>query len=143
MILQILSTILFLIFAILSAFHFYWFFGGTWGLDKVIPSKSNSASTLQIPKFATLLVAFGLASFGLLYLLKSELITFQIPHWISSYAYWIIPSIFTLRAIGEFNYVGFFKKVKDTKFGKADSKIFSPLCLLIGVIGILIQLMDK
>ncbi|MEM6843120.1 MAG: DUF3995 domain-containing protein [Bacteroidota bacterium] len=49
--------------------------------------------------------------------------------------------IFILRALGEFNYVGFFKRVKNTEFARADSRIFSPLCLGIGVIGILIQLM--
>jgi len=35
--------------------------------------------------------------------------------------------------------VGFFKKIKHTEFAKSDSKIFSPLCLSIGVIGVLIQ----
>ena len=140
MIVLILSVILFLIFGVLSAIHFYWLFGGKWGVGKVFPTKSNTASNIKIPKFATLIVALGLLSFGLLYLLKSELISVEIPNWILRYAYWIIPSIFIIRAIGEFNYVGFFKKVKDTEFGKADSKIFSPLCLLIGVMGILVQL---
>jgi len=137
----ILSLILFLIFLVLSAFHFYWFFGGIWGLDKVFPTKSDTSETLAIPKFATLIVAFGLLAFGMLYLMKSGLISFQIPQVLNSFAYWIIPAIFILRAIGEFNYVGFFKKVRHTKFAKADSKLFSPLCLGIGLIGIIIQLM--
>lgn len=138
---MILSIILFVVFLILGAFHFYWFFGGKWGLDKVIPTKVNAVSALTIPKFATLIVALGLVSFGLLYLLKSGLIMVQISNWITNFGYWFIPIIFILRAIGEFNYVGFFKKIKTTEFAKADSTIFAPLCLGIGVIGILIQLL--
>jgi len=142
MITTILSIILFIIFIILACFHFYWFIGGTWGLDKVIPSKGAKANSIQIPKFATLIVGLGLTSCGLLYLIKSGLWSFAIPSWISSYAFWLIPIIFILRSIGEFNYVGFFKKVKHSDFAKADSKIFSPLCLFIGIAGIFIQLIN-
>ncbi|PCJ64894.1 MAG: hypothetical protein COA58_11515 [Bacteroidetes bacterium] len=141
MIITILSLVLFVTFTILGGFHFYWLSGNTWGLKKVIPTKTNELNTLEIPKFATLLVALALTTFGLLYLLKSGLIHIQIPNWVTDYAYWIIPSIFILRAIGDFKYLGFFKKIKNTEFGKTDSKLFSPLCLGIGVIGILIQLL--
>ncbi|EZH74282.1 hypothetical protein ATO12_15565 [Aquimarina atlantica] len=137
---MILSIILCLIFTVLGGFHFYWLFGGVWGLKKVIPTKGNEKNMLAIPKFGTLVVGLVLVAFGLIYLIKSGLINIQIPNWIAIYGYWFIPSVFILRAIGEFRYVGFFKKIKNTEFSKADSKIFSPLCLVIGVIGILIQL---
>lgn len=143
MIVIILSIFLFLVFLVLGGFHFYWFFGGTWGLKKVIPSKENELNNLSIPKLATLIVGLVLTLFGLMYLVKSGLIDFQISNWIKNYGYWFISSIFILRAIGEFNYVGFFKKIKNTEFSKADSKIFSPLCLIIGIIGILIQLTNN
>ncbi len=141
MIVIILSIILFLIFTVLGGFHFYWIFGGIWGLEKVIPTKGNEVNTLSIPKLATLIVGLVLVFFGLIYLIKSGFTNVQVPNWVTNYGYWFIPSIFILRAIGEFKYVGFFKKIKNTEFAKADSKIFSPLCLGIGVIGVLIQLM--
>ena len=53
---------------------------------------------------------------------------------------WIIAGIFILRAIGDFRYVGFFKSVKQSAFARADSRYYSPLCLLIGVLGIMIEL---
>ncbi|WP_152286638.1 DUF3995 domain-containing protein [Flavicella marina] len=136
----ILSIILFIIFTILGVFHLYWLFGGVWGIKKVIPIRNKELNTISIPKTATLLVSFILFSFGLIYFIKSGIFYIIAPNWITNYAYWIIPFIFILRAIGEFNYVGFFKKIKNTEFSKADSKIFSPLCLLIGIIGIVIQL---
>ena len=137
----ILSTILFVNFTTMGLIHFYWLLGGKWGVEKVIPTKDNQMKTPSIPKFATLIVALVLLLFGLMYLVKSGLTTVQLPSSLIRYGYWFIPSIFILRAIGEFNYVGFFKKIKNTEFAKADSKIFSPLCLTIGVIGIVIQLL--
>ena len=56
------------------------------------------------------------------------------------YGLWIIASVFILRAIGEFNYVGFLKKIKHTKFGQNDTKLYSPLCLTIGILIIIIAL---
>ncbi len=142
MIITILSLILFLIFIALGGFHFYWLIGGVWGLEQAIPTK-DKANSLSIPKFATLLVGLALLSFGLIYLIKSDLIKGPIPNWVTNYGYWLIPLIFILRAIGEFNYIGFFKKIKNTEFSKADSKLFSPLCLAVGIIGIVIQLIGK
>lgn len=37
------------------------------------------------------------------------------------------------RAIGEFKYVGFFKRVRDGKFARLDTWVYSPLCLLLAV----------
>lgn len=140
MIIIVLSIILFLIFLTLGGFHFYWLFGGKWGLEKVIPSKGEKANTLSIPKFATLVVGAILVLFGFIYFKKSGFLTIPFPNWITNYAYWLIPSVFIIRAIGEFKYVGFFKKITNTEFAKADSKIFSPLCLTIGLIGLIIVL---
>ena len=35
------------------------------------------------------------------------------------------------RAIGEFKYVGFFKRVRGSRFAQLDSLLYSPLCLLL------------
>lgn len=143
MIATILSIILLVIFTSLGLMHFYWIFGGKWGLKNVIPTKSQKDDFNPPPKFATLVVAIVLLFFGFTYLIKSGFVDIQVPNWIVNYIYWIIPSIFVLRAIGEFKYVGFFKKVNNTAFAKADSKLFSPLCLIIGILGILIHLINK
>ena len=138
-----LSIILFTLFILLSLIHFYWLFNGKWGLEKVIPTKKNQASILAIPRFATLIVALILLLFGFIYFVKSGLINVKLSNFVTKYGYWIIPSIFILRVIGDFNYVGLFKKIKNTDFSKADSKYFIPLCLIIGVLGVLLQLINK
>ena len=56
MIIPILSITLFLIFTLLGGFHFYWLFGGIWGVKKAIPTKGTEENTIPIPKLATLIV---------------------------------------------------------------------------------------
>ncbi|MFD1629130.1 DUF3995 domain-containing protein [Pseudopedobacter beijingensis] len=137
----IIALVLFLIFLFISSIHFYWAFGGKWGSKAVLPTKDdNNTQVLNPTILSTLTVAFGLLCFGVFILVMSGLITFNIPLWLSKYGLWIIAGIFTLRAIGDFNYVGFFKKIKHTTFGKNDTKYFSPLCLTIGILTIILEL---
>lgn len=137
----IIAIILFLIFLFISSIHIYWAFGGNWGSDAVLPTKDdNNTKVLNPSILSTLIVAFGLLGFGLHILIISGLIAFDISQWLSNYGLWIIASIFTLRAIGDFKYVGFFKKIKLTKFGKNDTKYYSPLCLTIGIITLILEL---
>ena len=35
------------------------------------------------------------------------------------------------RAVGEFKYVGFFKRVRGSRFARLDTLLYSPLCLLL------------
>jgi Protein of unknown function (DUF3995) len=106
-----------------------------------LPTKDdNNTKVLNPTILPTLIVAFGLLGFGLFILVMSGLIALDTPQWLNKYGLWIIASIFTLRAIGDFNYVGFFKKIKRTKFGKNDTKYFSPLCLTIGILTIILEL---
>lgn len=142
MIVSILSILLFIVFTLLASIHIYWVIGGKWGLKQAIPTQNDGTLNLNPPTIATIIVAAGLMLFALFYLLKSGLIHIELPSWMLTLGYWFIPSIFILRAIGEFNYVGLFKKIKHTTFGKADTKIFIPLCLSIGIFGILIQLLS-
>jgi len=135
------STILFLVFITLGGIHFNWLTGNEWGLEQSLPANENGKRLFTPGKFETALVGFGLVLFGLFYLLQTGFINFEIPDWIERYVKWIIPTIFLIRALGDFKYVGFFKKIKNTEFGKVDTKLFSPLCLLLGVLGFLIALL--
>jgi len=135
-----LSIILFSIFIILAIIHFNWVIGGKWGYDKSLPTDEKGKRILNPRRIDSAIVGFGLLGFGLFYLLKSGVINFGLPGWIYTWAGWIIPVIFILRAIGEFKYVGFFKKIKTTDFGKMDTQLYSPLCLMIGVFGVLVAL---
>lgn len=40
--------------------------------------------------------------------------------------------VLVARAIGDFRYVGFFKRVRGSRFATLDSLLFSPFCLTLG-----------
>ena len=54
------------------------------------------------------------------------------------YGNFAIGIVFLIRAIGDFKYVGFFKKVKGSLFAENDSRYYSPLCLVVSGIGFFI-----
>jgi len=135
-----LATILAIIFGFLSALHFYWAFGGKWGIDSAIPTTDQSVKTLRPPTIATLIVGIGLLFFALFYMTRMHIISAELPSWLLWYTGWILPSLFLIRVIGDFKYVGIFKKIKVTKFAKADSKYFVPLCAFLAVAGFLVQM---
>jgi hypothetical protein len=35
------------------------------------------------------------------------------------------------RAVGDFRYVGFFKRVRDSRFATLDTRVYSPLCFVL------------
>lgn len=136
----VISVLLFLVFAFLSAIHFYWALGGRWGSQAVFPSKDDNVKPKMPGILPTLIVAFGLLIIGLFILNQAGFLNFSIPLGLNKFGLWIIAGVFILRAVGDFNYVGFFKKIKQTKFGINDTKYYSPLCLTIGILTIIIEL---
>jgi hypothetical protein len=138
----LIGFVLFIILLSLSGIHIYWGFGGKWGSVAAIPTKENNAPIIKPGFFDCLFVALGLLCFGLFILIKTGIIIFGLPGWLSDYGLWAISAIFLLRAIGEFNYVGFFKKVKSTRFGVMDTRYYSPLCLLLAILGIILGLIN-
>ena len=136
---MILSLVLALIFFGLGLLHFYWMMGGEIGFLESLPTKENGKRVLNPGKADIAMVGIGLSVFGIFYMLKSGLVAIEQAQWMLDNGTWIIPIIFLFRAVGDFNYVGFFKKVRKTEFAKWDTQIYSPLCLAIAMIGLTIH----
>jgi len=120
--------------SIMGIFHFYWVFGGKVGLDKALPAKDGKL-LLKPGKPLTFLVGVVLIFFAYIaYALQFYDFTLNENRNFYLYSGIFLSIIFILRAIGEFNVLGFSKKIKDTEFAKYDTKYFSPLCLLLGII---------
>jgi len=137
-----LSVILFVTYFSIALIHFYWLFGGEKWINKALPTDKNGKRVLNPGKFETVIVTFGLLLFAFYYFLKIGQFEIEIPRLITEYSGWIISVIFIIRAIGDFKYVGFFKKIKHTEFGKLDTTYFSFISLTIGLIGILIEILN-
>jgi len=44
---------------------------------------------------------------------------------------WSLAVLFGLRAVGDFRYVGVFKRVTGTRFARWDTRLFVPLCVVV------------
>ncbi len=137
------SLFLSIIFYILSLLHFNWAFGGKWSFDKVIPVNADGEKVFNPKKRHSLIVGLCLLIFAFHYLLQSGLLSSVISGSTPFFEGWIISILFILRAIGDFNYIGFFKKVKHTDYANLDTKFYTPLCLIMGLMGIIIELISK
>ncbi len=140
MVATMIGLLLSAIFLLLSAIHVYWGLGGKWGVDISVPTKENNEKVMNPTSLHCFVVAIGLFTFAFFTLIKIQLISFNLPSLIQNYGFRVISGIFLLRAIGEFKYVGFFKKIKLTPFGLLDTRYYSPLCLAIGIMGVILEL---
>lgn len=130
----LIAFLLSLVFLFLASMHIYWALGGRWGSDAAIPAKEDATKVFTPGPLPTLIVAVGFLVLGLLVLITSRVIEYELPPVIDHYALWFITAVFFLRAIGDFKYVGFFKKITKTKFAQNDSRFYSPLCLVIAIL---------
>ncbi|MTI38603.1 DUF3995 domain-containing protein [Fulvivirga lutimaris] len=126
-----------LIFLVLSVLHFYWATGGKWGLDNSVPTNLEGKKMLKTSLFSCIVVGSGLLIFSLFYFLP--LADVEIPN-LAGFVKWLVPSVFLLRSIGDFRYVGFFKSVRTTHFAQLDTTYFSPLCVLLAGLGFIVAI---
>jgi hypothetical protein len=137
--LVILSAgLLIIIFVLIAGLHFYWAVGGRWGIHSAVPTNEHGKRMLETGPVACIVVTLGLLSFATYYAVQTGWIGFVLPGFLN-FLGWVIPSIFLLRAIGDFKYVGLTRKLKGTTFARQDALYFTPLCLTIAALGFLIQ----
>ena len=140
----ILTRTLTTIFFVLAIIHFYWALGGQWGFENVLPTNEQGIKILNSKPTDSLIVGILLLIFGLVYLFSMNSLKNKILIRIQNIGLWSIPIIFVVRAMGDVKYVGFFKQINGTVFADMDTKFYSPLCLIIGLIGIsLIKINNK
>jgi hypothetical protein len=78
-------------------------------------------------------VAVALALAAMLVLGRSGLVETGMPMLMLTLGSWGVATTFAARTIGEFNYVGLFKRVRGTPFARMDDRLYTPLCALMAV----------
>lgn len=136
----IINTVIFIF---LSMLHFYWTLGGKLWYDDVLPTTSNGRHKLNPSTTAGLVIAFGLLFLALIALGNQGLFDRYVKRIYFRYGTLIIAIIFLLRTIGDFKFIGLFKTVKWTRFGINDTQFFSPLCLFISLLSVLIFILSR
>lgn len=120
------------VFLTLSLWHVYWLLGGRVGRDAAIP-EVNGKPVFQPSAAATLVVAIVLALCALLLAAVAGLVPLPLPNMLLTWLTRGLAVVLLLRAIGDFRLVGFFKRVRDTRFARLDTTVYSPLCLLLAI----------
>lgn len=122
--------------AVLGLIHVYWALRGVSGRSVTLPER-DGRPVMQPGRASTLVVAGGLFTEALVLLarlgmLPSPLLALVPADW-PRWGTWGLASVFALRTIGDFRYVGFSRRVTGTPFARWDSWLFSPLCALIAL----------
>ena len=123
----------------LAGMHLYWAAGGKAGKGAAVPSASGRP-LMRPSVLGTAMVAVGLCVMAALLALRIGWL--NVPALpgngvVIEVGAWLIAAVFALRAIGDFRYVGFFKRIRDSRFARLDTLAYSPLCaclaLLVGI----------
>ncbi len=110
-------------------------------MNAVLPTIEGEEIIKPSP-FITLIIAAAMGVFAFIIIGNLDIFRMYIDLSFFKYATLTIGIIFTLRAMGDFRYVGFFKKATGTLFAKNDTRYYSPLCVVIAVFCYLIVLLD-
>ena len=82
---------------------------------------------------ATIAVGLVLLLFAVLVAATAGLVQVGLSPRLLSWASFALALGLLARAVGEFKYVGFFKRVRGSRFATLDTLLYSPLCLLLAV----------
>jgi len=115
----------------LALIHVYWAAGGNAGRAAAVPTRTNGLPVFRPGPITTLGVALGLAGAALIVLIQVRLLPGIGSPPLYRGAAWATGGVFALRAIGEFRYVGLFKRVRGTNFATWDNAVYTPLCAML------------
>jgi len=118
---------------LIAALHVYWALGGRAGNSAALPER-NGVQIIQPGPLATLSVAIALLIAAGIVAIEAGLLfrgEFQPAVFILCV---LLAVVFLARAVGDFRYVGFFKKNLGSRFAYLDTWVFSPLCVLLALL---------
>ncbi|OQW61849.1 MAG: hypothetical protein A4S17_09145 [Proteobacteria bacterium HN_bin10] len=120
------------VFACLSLVHIYWLFGGGVGQLAAIP-EIDGKIVFQPSALATFVVAIGLALCAVVIAGTAGILALPLSKTVLAWLTRGLAVVLLLRAIGDFRLVGFFKRIRDTRFARLDTVLYSPLCLALAI----------
>ena len=123
------------IFAILALWHFVMALKLSGASGRAMPSAAvpsvNGVPVFVPSAMATIGVGIVLLLFSALVAEMAGFLSIGIPGVMLTWLSYGLALGLLARAIGEFKYVGFFKRVRRSAFATMDTFVYSPLCLLL------------
>lgn len=123
----------FIILFLIASVHIYWALGGKMASLAVLPQTSSEKLVFMPSSFMTFFVAVSFYMMSLIFGHAAGFFQVSILKNYQNAILVFLAIVFLLRAVGDFKYVGFTKKIKGTPFSINDTKYYSPLCLLISL----------
>lgn len=128
----VLASTVSLVFVALALWHVRMALSPSSGESGAMPSVAGKP--LFVPSAqATLAVAVVLFLFACLVAATARLVETGIPANVLSWLCYALALGLLARAVGEFKYLGFFKRVRGSRFARLDTWVYSPLCLALAV----------
>jgi len=125
-----LATAVCTIFVVLATWHFYMAVAGHSGDSAAIPSREGTPMFLPSAG-STIAVGIVLLSFAVLVACTAGILVPGLPARLLTGLSYALALGLLARAVGDFNYVGFFKRVRGTRFARMDTLLYSPLCMVL------------
>ena len=126
------------IIAFAAAFHLHWALGGRLGYSVSLPQRpdGNPVMAHRLPWWrpAAAAVALGLVALALLLLADAGRLDLPLPPGLARAALLATGAAFVARALVPNRYVGFFKSLRGTRWARYDTRLYSPLFLLLGLL---------
>ncbi len=126
------------IIAFAAAFHLHWALGGRLGYSVSLPQRPDGTAVMahRLPWWrpAAGAVAAGLLALALLLLAYAGHLPLPLPRGIARAALLATGSAFVALALVPNRYVGFFKSLRGTRWARYDTRLYSPLFLLLGLL---------
>lgn len=133
---DVLAILISIVLIVLAILHFFWALFGIKEPEAIVPTSIGSNQVKTPNKIMAVLVGLILLGFAFVFINKiSNYVDYAWLRYVSIG----IGVIFIIRAFGDFKYVGFFKTAKNSKFSALDTKYYSPLCLLMGVLVLILE----
>jgi hypothetical protein len=120
------------IFVALALWHVRMAFTVSAGESGAVPSVDGKP--LFVPsRRSTLAVAMVLLFFAALVATTANFFDAGLSRRLLTWACGFLALGLAARAVGEFRYVGFFKRVRGSPFARMDTLVYSPLCLALAI----------
>jgi hypothetical protein len=118
--------------AAVAVLHAYWGLFGLGGRSAAIP-EVDGRPVFVPTRAACFAVASALLVAAFVLLVRGGYVAVPGAPWLGVAGSASVGVVLVARAVGEFRYVGFFKRVRGSRFAVLDTRLFSPLCLALGV----------
>jgi hypothetical protein len=133
------------IIAFAAAFHLHWALGGRLGYSVSLPQRPDGSPVMahRLPWWrpAAAAAALALALLAWLLLGYAGHLPLPLPRGLARATLLLTGAAFAARALVPNRYVGFLKSLRTTRWARFDTRLYSPLFLLLGLL-IVLQVLE-